>query len=553
MRPGRVLAITRRDLGIEFAGRRWWSLPLVSGLLLIPIATSPPPPDMRADNVDRVTGELPEGLLDDPRIVVPTKPNVRTVRFQAPPEGADRPWVLAAQTVPLRVREAMDAKDTQVAVHIITPTPIPLPQRSLLLSLVAASTLTGALSQTIPGERSEGTLETLLAAAVSPLEVVVGKWLAWGGYGALAGMLAVLATVFAGHQDPGWWMLAVPWVALGTVAAGMWFVRLADDVVGGATVALRMLPAVLATTGLLAVWVNSYSPWLAASIPLGGVLLGAGAMWDALPIVLWSVAVTAGVSLALLASTARDLADPSPMRVGGGVPKALLDGSLALIVWWTSVLGPLMWTYGGSPERTESIAPLSGVTGGLLGLAVLVSLRLARERNIPSALGAWRTDARAWGAAALGAVAVACLLPADNLAHTRLPAEGLAADAAERLYAALTPGWSSTPLLFAGVVVLQELLFRGWLRRDGGQLLQIALFALVFSPQDPARGAAIAAVLGAVAHVGGGSVLPAIAAHLLAGALVGLLALQGAMAWALLAACGLALAALVATTARRSP
>ena len=177
------------------------------------------------------------------------------------------------------------------------------------------------------------------------------------------------------------------------------------------------------------------------------------------------------------------------------------------------MLGPLTWTKGGSPERTDAITIESSVLGGLFGLAVLVALRFAREQHIPSALGRWRPPARGWTAALLAICALLPLMASDALPPTALATDGLLTLSADRLAAAARPVGAGVPLLLLAVVTMQELLFRGWMRRDGGIIFQAVVFAGVFFPHDPARGALIALVLGAVVRAGGGSVLPAIAAH----------------------------------------
>ena len=68
------------------------------------------------------------------------------------------------------------------------------PRRGLLLALLAVSGLLAPIASSIGTERSQRTLGTLLAAAVTPLEIVLGKWLAWAGFATFStGLFATMA------------------------------------------------------------------------------------------------------------------------------------------------------------------------------------------------------------------------------------------------------------------------------------------------------------------------------------------------------------------------
>ncbi|MER2507888.1 MAG: hypothetical protein ABTQ27_03915, partial [Amaricoccus sp.] len=90
-----------------------------------------------------------------------------------------------------------------------------------------------------------------IAAAVTREEIVLGKWLAWAGYGVFAAMSAATVSIALGRVEPGWWLFPLPTVAMGSVALALYLVRHTTDVVSGAATSLRVLPALLTITGLL--------------------------------------------------------------------------------------------------------------------------------------------------------------------------------------------------------------------------------------------------------------------------------------------------------------
>lgn len=511
MRWARIVAVARRDLRIEFAGRRVPILPAVAAFLLLPIALTPPAPDSVQNLIRwRVWGDVPEAVLAVPHVVLERAHD--SLRFEAPSDDNGGQWLLRGAAVPTEIREVMDAGDPQLEVHTLRREPIKLPARSLFLSLVSASILMGALSQSIPGERAAGTLATLLTAAITRTELVTGKWLAWGGFGAASAMLAVAAAVLRGAQPAGWWILAVPWVSLGTVAMGFFLVRRANDVIGGATVAIRMLPVALAVLGLLAWYLGSLEPYLGASVPIGGALLASGATWPGAGPTLWACASTALCTAAMLVATARDLDTGEQLRREAGLAGALVVAAIATVAWWTPVLGALLWTAGGAPERTETVPMDAAITGGVLGLLLLVLVRLSRDPQ-PARAAGWfpPPTAIAWAGAGVAAAALAAVawipLPA-------LPVDGIAALAAGRLDAAVQPGQAGL-FVVVGAIVAQETLFRGWIRRQAGDAVAVVAFAVVCTPLDPLRGVAMGVVLAVLARVSGGSVVPGVLARLL--------------------------------------
>ena len=154
-----------------------------------------------------------------------------------------------------------------------------MPNRSILFALVAASVLTGAIAKSSLGERTNRTLQALLTAAITRMELVTGKWLAWAAYGATAASFATLLSLCVGTTVPGWWVLPLPLVPATTVALGLFMVRHATDRVSGATISLRMLPAVLSILAITAYFIGDYAPLLGAAVPLGGALITIGQVW----------------------------------------------------------------------------------------------------------------------------------------------------------------------------------------------------------------------------------------------------------------------------------
>lgn len=512
MRLRPVLAIAWRDLRIEFKGRRAALLPAVASFVLAPLALAPSRSDLTGPVGIPVGGDVPDDVRTLPEVQVVQEG--RAVWFTGP--TADDPQlVLTTGRVPTAVRDRLDAGDTAVNVVTHRPEPLAIPNRSLFLALIAASMLTGSLAQSIPGERSQRTLDSLLTAAVTRLELVVGKWLAWGGAGAVAALVASAVTVALGRQAAGLWVLAVPWVALGTVALGFFLVRRANDVVGGATVAIRMLPVALTVLGMSAWYLGGTNPWLGASIPLGGVLVAAGDAWPGAGPTLWAITVTCGSSLALLGVTARDLEAGERTAQEAGLAGALVAGGSAAVGWWASVLGAFIWAAGRAPERTASISPAAGVWAGGLCLAAVAGVCLARDRRVERILGS-PTPTLRWLAVTLvvpvvaSAPALSALLPD--------PTSALLAAGRARMLAAVQPSSAGTVGLLL-VVLAQEVLFRGWIQKQAGVLASTVLFASVVTPLDPLVGLALGLTLGLLVDVAGGAVLAAVIARLLAAAL----------------------------------
>lgn len=510
IRPRRLLAIARRDLAQELRGRRGLLFGAVTALLLIPVATlrmDIPSPGERPRRAVWVTGDVPEEVaaLDNVRIG-----DRGTIRFRREPDGT---LVARTQNLPDEVREALDGPEPEVVVTG-NQGESDVPGRSILFALISASVLTGSVSESIGGERSRRTLQALLTASITRGEVVLGKWLAWAGYGGGAGLAAALLALALGRVEPGWWLLPLPTVAGGVVALAMYLSRHARDVVGGATVSLRYLPAVLAFTGLVAWYFGDKNIWLGASLPIGGALIASGGTWTGIgPILLATASTLAFTGLALFL-TARDLekAPPPPDSTWRRALEALGVAGLAAACWWPPLAAPLLWGAAGNPRITEGLPREPGVWAGAVALLLISLVRSGKTAEPVRELGLRQAPAVSWALAlGVGGVlavtgALAGLLPA--------PATPLLAAAAERIAAGLHPTWVG-PLGFLLAVVAQELLFRGWLQRMVGPFWATAAFVAVIGPFEPIQAVVAGGLLAALTHTARGSVLPAIAARLI--------------------------------------
>lgn len=509
MRLRRMLAVAERDLRVELGGRRGWFLPLLAAGLLLPAATAPPIPDKPVEmGPIRVAGDVPPALLDLDRIQLDEERAL--LHFVAP--TAEEPALrvrgdMIAATVHEKLDELYPGKGIRTEV-IARPVYL-LPDRSLLLSLLSASLLTGAISQSLPGERSNRTLETLLTASITREELVAGKWLAWGGFGALFGTAAIALAVLLGRQEAGWWMLPSPTVALGTVALGFWLVRRTADVVGGATVAIRVLPAVLFGLGAAAWVLGTTHPLLGAALPLGGALMTAGALWDGPLPALVATTSTLLASFFLLRQTARDL-DPEERTADTAAVDTLATVFGGAAAWCGALFGPVIWAAGGTSGLLEAIPVGHGVLAGATAIGLLTLVRAARANRPLTALGLVPPKGVAvWGAALIGMIVLAA---ADSWLTAHTPSEDLVGLGRTRVIAAMQP--TAAPLWIAvfGVTV-QELLLRGWLLRAAGPFAAIAGGVIVVGAFNPLAAVAVAWLSTELARLGD-SVWPAIATRI---------------------------------------
>jgi hypothetical protein len=506
MRPSRVIAIARRDLALELSGRRGWVLPLILLGLLFPTTMVRVPMPNRPSTPPslRVSGDIPTAVhaLD---VVVDDGTNTQ-LAFRR----EDGVTIVRAKGLRDDVRAALDGDSPALRVQRAVR-PIRLPGRSLLFALISASTLTGAVSTSMAGERAGGTLVGLLAAAVTRLELIAGKWLAWGGLGAMASLLAAVSAVLMGRVVPGWWLLPLPIVAPATVALGFWLVRRATDVITGTTVSLRVLPAVLSITGLAAWFLGRIDPLLGASVPLGGALVAAGGTWEgALPAVV-AFASSLTLSLVCLAATARDLEDaPTEPLPGRTLTAAALTTALAAGAWWLPTVGPVLWGEAGNPTLTEELPRAAGVFAGGLGLGLLALNGAASTHSVRESLGlgtGWRSPRIAVG------VLVGLLLGAlPGAGWLTLLTSPLGSAISARLTDAVAPSGMTSAAAVA-VILGHELFFRGWVQHRWGPVVAVVAYTVVVTPTDPVVGLLIGGLMSALVHAVKAGSWPALLAH----------------------------------------
>jgi hypothetical protein len=508
LRPSRLIAIARRDVAQTMQGRRGLTLKLVTALLLIPAASVPirlPTQPFEPEQVV-VIGDVPDEVLALDGVVRATGDYSNLVFDR---EGDTR--VVMGPSIPPRVRRALDGDTPALIVTRRIPT-FPIPGRTALLALISASVLTGGISESIGGERSRKTLQVLLAAAITRGELIVGKWLAWSGYAAIAAYSAATIAIVTGRADFGWWLLPLPMVAAGTVALGLYLVRHASDVVSGAAVSLRVLPALLTITGLVSWYLADISPLAAAALPVGGALLASGSTWPGATAPLVSTFSTALFCAILLWRTASDLEQPARaasswiqrQRESVGVT------GLAALCWWMPITAPLLWGAAGNQGLTDRLPTTPGIVAGALALFAMCGLRMGRVSSPLPSMGIVRPPVWTWVLVPISAVALVVAMHIPGLSLTGLPE--LVTAAQSRLHAAVQPtGVGLTAALLA--VTAQELVFRGWVQRLAGPVVAAIAFVLVITPLEPLYGVLVAVLFGGLTQLCKGSVLPALAAR----------------------------------------
>ncbi|MCA9491438.1 MAG: ABC transporter permease subunit [Myxococcales bacterium] len=492
MRPARIWAVARSDWAVELKGRQGLVLPFVMTTLLLPAASLPSPLQRAAerwtDPTYAVHGDVPAEVLALPDNR-PDAPN--HVAFRRGEDGVL--WVRAA-VVPVEVRRVLDGDAPAVRVENI-PRDFAFPGRTMLFAMVSASTLTGAVANSIGGERSRKTLVVLLSAAISRAEIVAGKALAWTAWGVGAACAAAGAAIAWGHVEAGYWLLPMVSVPFATVAIGMWLVRSAADVVAGTATTLRALPAALAIGAVAAFLLGEWDPLLGAAVPLGGALIAAGDTWPGILPPLVATASTVALALVALGGTVRDL-EESPEREPPELSfaVAMVATVIGAICWWLPVAGPLLWGPAGNPRMLEGLPVEAGTRAAAVCLLAVSAVRAARSgfrRRVQAVTPPW-----VWPAA----VVVGLLWPwLPTVTPTPFEAAPLVA---ERLAFAADP-----PALVLGVLALlaQEWMFRGWVQRAAGPVLATLSWTLVVCPLDPVRGLVGGGLLAALAYRGGPS------------------------------------------------
>lgn len=476
-RPGRVLAVARRERARSAAGRRGLSLLLFSLALLLPAGALPLG---RGPELPRASGEIPAELAGQVRL-----DERATVELRAGP-----PLTVVARSLTTELRQALLTVEPLPAVELRLATRVPrLPGRALLVLLLAISMLTGPLAETLPGERESRTLEILLASSLSRIELVLGKWLTWTLSASGVAMLSGLAGMLTGTLPAGPWLVAMP-VALGfTVALGLWLVRGAADLVGGAAVPMRVLPVVALVSLGLAMGLVQLHPAVAALVPLGGALALAGGVLPGLLPAALAILSSALAALVLLTLTARavDNQGVAPAPEGPGVLGTVLSGAL---LFGLAVLGPGLFEVAGAPLSRPAVSLAAG--GLLLGLAGAVAL--ARRGELPS----------------LGTAKSLPLGLLVGLLLARLPVMLPLAELPRLALAAAPAGEGVLPALILGLG--SGLWLRGGLQPRLGAAGAAAVHLFVMLPLDPLRGLLIAGSLALVQRRFG--LGAALAAHL---------------------------------------
>ncbi len=492
MRPARVWAVAYRDLRQRASGKRWYRLPALALALLVPAAAMPlsggddtTAGQATAEVAPRekiaVDGTVPPSLAD----VFEVTTGTRFFLSEGPPVRVRAPYV------PPELRAALDTLPGEVKLEVrrFRP-PITLPDRSLLIALLAVSLLTGPLAEALPGERARRTLEVLMSAGISRGELIGGKWLAWTLAASVGALLAAAAACITGVQSVGWWLAGLPLFAGAGVALGLWLVRGVDDVVGGAAAPMRVIPAVSVGMAIVAWSLVPINPLLAAAVPVGGALLLAGNVLQG-PVAACVVTAGTGVSVAaLLTATGRDLdrLDADAASLGRG---AVALSLVAAIAWWLSVAGPGVWVVAGNPN----VAPFTNASlaaGGLL--LVLCSLTAsAREGVLPVARTA---------GSLIPALLVGVALAFAGRLETGLPAAEWMLPFQERLGAAITgsaAAWPSRGLILLG----HTMFFRGTLQRRAGVIPAALVWTVIVCPFDPVLGIVSGLALGIIAERNG--------------------------------------------------
>jgi hypothetical protein len=545
MRPRRVVAIAWRDLRNDLKGRRALFVPGVLVALLLPLSTIKREP---GPVVEHVFGDVPPEVAARSEVQVIVEGMGRGIRF----EERDDALVLRGSNLSEGVRQTLDATRPRGAVAVVSRAPREqAPHRGLLLALIGASSLTGPIASSIGSERSRGTLGALLTAAVTRAEIVAGKWLAWGGFALVSTLAFTAVALWREVVPPGWWVAALAMVPLGLTALGLWVVRRASDVVGATATALRLQPAALMTTGLLAYILGGIDPHLGAMVPLGGALVASGDVWvDATttaPLV--ATVSTAAASIALLYLTAIDLDETVPRApLAAGWTGAVTAAAAGALVCWTPLLGPELWRQAGNAQLTEALSPSAGALGAAAGLAGWGLLRAAGHAlPLRTLFDLRRPSPTALATALLGGVGLA--VASSGFAAFFDPTTVLGA-LSTRSAAALLP--AGLPVLPGLVLLLaEELLFRGILAKQVGVAPASTAWAVVKAPLDP-----FAALVGGLT-LGGASALGGLGAALLARLTawsVALLlpSLPSAFAWGLGLIAAAACAGMAARTIRRA-
>ena len=489
MRPASVWAVAARDLRRVRGGRGRWSMLGLALALVVPLASVPCGGATSAVVPKRetprrlVSGSPPPAVTAAAGADVVANARLRVER--GPPVSV----AVGAGRVPVWLREPLDELSGP-RVSVLREDRLSwIPGRNLWVLLLAASLLTGPLVESIPGERAQRTWETLRSSAISSVELLTGKWLAWTLSAVFVSACGLLAGLLSGTQTADVSMWGIPLVLASVVALGLWLVHDVDDPAGAATIPVRVIPLVLVGAALASGWLQSTHPMLASLVPFGGpLLLAAGfpgsSVW--LPgALLSSVLLIAG----MLGWTARQL-EADRRRAAVGRLAGIMPVMAAAWVWWAALVGPQLWSVAGSPLRPGATLPaLAGATG--LMLVAAVSLLRSPDSHRGGRLTPERRRLPGWVPVigGLGLAQLARWLPELSVGGGLQPV----------LSGQPVSLWWPAVLLAIG----QEVCFRGTLTTRLGPWGAAVAWALVTRPLDPAMGVLGGAWLGWCHHRGG--------------------------------------------------
>jgi hypothetical protein len=489
-RLARVWALAVQDWRVVLGGRGWFRLPSLAVAILLPAAAL----------------QLPQGPIGPPRERAPVAVSgpipFSLQGIATEDEGSETRIV---ETDPIRVdgpipddlRRGLDRNLGPPTVQVRLTAPDVGAIRPVFVLLLAISLLTGPLSESLPAERSERTLEVLLSSSITRLELVLGKWLAWTLAAVGAALVSVAGGLLSGAIEPGGWIVGIPLAIAVVVALALWLVRNAGDVVGGATIPMRVLPVVAMVLLAAAWWSSGYAHVLGAAVPVGGALLLTGDVVGGTACIATAIATHVAAVAFLLWRTADALQEIDPKET----PERWRSVALVvapIFLWWIAIGGSGVWDMAGHPVPTAS-AVSSGLAGGaillLLGGVIAGQPRGVVMRFSPVPL---RSVAIAVVAGAVLAAAMP-VLPAVPSPLLGPPTERLAALA--------------YPAGLVGLVVLlgQELVFRVVVPDRAGALVAVLAWTVAITPFDPLGGLLSGTVLMALA--GGGGIVPVLLAR----------------------------------------
>ena len=502
IRPRRVAAIAWRDLRGELKGRQGLFVPAVLVALMLP--TSMYKPEVSTPGFIDVVGEVPDDVLALPRIR--RRETEYANHFSTLDDGT---LEVTGINLDEGIRRVLDEQLPQGRVEVAWRLPArQAPHRGLLLALLAASSLTGPVSSAIGTERSRGTLTALLTAAVTRAEIVVGKWLAWGGFGLASTLAFTAVALWRDVVDPGMWLLSMSTVPLALTAFSLWVVRRASDVVGATATALRLQPAALMVSALTAWVLGDVNPVLGALVPLGGALLSAGDVWTEYTTLapLLATGSTLTACAFFLFATARDLEEhaSNPPLAAGWTGAAVAAGAGALALW-SPIIGPELWRQAGNPGLTERLSIDVAALGAAAALGGWATLRALQHPGGPPLVDVRSPRPATWGLAAVAGVVLG--LAVGGFGAMTDPTSMLGAISL-RLQLTMIPTGVALPTATA-LIVTEELLFRGILARQTGVVPASTAWAVVKAPLDPFGAVVSGLLMGSISGAGG--LLPSLA------------------------------------------